>query len=133
MTENEVNIKVKHWLVAQGFHYKGILNVGKGQVPAPDENRQVLIDHQGVKDNPIDLIWVEAKGSGCGMSTLLQGFIRTVYAIWNGGGNGFLAIPNEEFLIMKKQAEFLERVSQSVNGKGQMGVLNVETNEIVQF
>lgn len=126
MSENEVNLKVKEWLEKQGYHYKGILNKGKGQVAIPDGNRQVLLDHQGIKDSPIDLVWVEAKGSGVNFSGLLEGFIRTVYAIYHGGGDGFLATPHAEYQKLLEQKDFLEAVALAVNGKGTMGLLDVE-------
>ena len=132
MTEDEVNIKVKDWLVNQGYHYKGVLNVGKGQISVPDGSRQVLIDHQGIKDNPIDLIWIEAKGEA-GMSTLLQGFIRVQYAVYHGGGTGFLAVPHTQYKQMLEQKEFLNSVSEAVNGRGQVGLLNVEKNMTTVF
>jgi len=45
LTEDEVNIRCREQLEKRGFHYKGILNKGLGQVPVPDGERQVLIDH----------------------------------------------------------------------------------------
>lgn len=133
MTEDEVNLKVKEWLEKQGYHYKGILNKGKGQVSIPDGNRQVLLDHQGVKDSPIDLVWIEAKGSGVNFSELLEGFIRTVYGIHRGGGNGYLAIPHAEYERLLEQKDFLEAVATTVNGKGTMGLLDVEKDVTIVF
>ena len=65
MTEDEVNIKCKEWLIFHGYKYHGVLNVGMGQVPVPDGNRQVLLDHQGFNDKNKQLVWIEAKGSKC--------------------------------------------------------------------
>lgn len=129
MTEDEVNIRCKEWLLAKGFTYKGILNKGRGQVPVPDGNRQVLLDHQGIKDKPIDLVWIEAKGSGVNFSELLEGFTRTVYAIFHGGGIGYLATPHKEFSKLLEQKEFLKAVAHSVNGKGTMGLLDMKEND----
>ena len=42
MNEDEVNQKVKEWLLSHSFKYKGILNKGLGQVSVPDGHRQVL-------------------------------------------------------------------------------------------
>jgi len=126
MTEDEVNILCREWLISKGYKYKGILNKGLGQVPVPDGTRQVLIDHCGIRDNPIDLVWIEAKGSDLNLSELLEGFIRVNYAVFEGGGNGYLAIPHKEYERLLEHKEFLEAVVHSVNGKGQMGLLNIE-------
>lgn len=134
MTEDEVNISCKHWIESQKFKYKGVLNTkpkteyepnGYGQVPVPDGNRQVLLDHQGIKDSPIDLIWIEAKGSDVGMSQLLEGFTRMAYAVYHGGGKGLLAVPSNEFNQMKEQVGFLKAIG--VASERQLGLLDAET------
>lgn len=102
---------------------------GYGQVPVPlpDGSRSILIDHQGISDKyPPKLVWVEAKGSDNNLSELLEGFIRLCAAIYWGGGNGYLAVPNAEYEKLIEQREFLEAVAHSVNGRGQMGLLDVE-------
>jgi len=144
MKEDEVNLKCREWLEKQGYDYKGILNArpkencsdnGYGQVPAPDGSRdglgQVLIDHQGKKDRPADLIWIEAKGSGVNFSTLLEGYIRVVYACYWGGGKGLLAVPNKEYERAIEQKAFLAQVAQAA--ERQMGVLNAEDIEVTWF
>jgi len=131
MTEDEVNKKCRLWLEGQGYKYKGILNTGLGQVPVPDGIRQVLIDHQGHKDRPVDLCWVEAKGSGVGFSMLFQGLIRVIYAVYHGGGKGLLAIPEEEYELLLKQRQFLEAVVRS--SERVMGLLNADSGEIIWF
>lgn len=127
MTEGEVNLKVKEWLSSHSFKYKGILNKGLGQVPVPDGTRNVLIDHQGFRDDIPDLIWIEAKGADLNLSELLEGFIRVTYAVFEGGGTGYLATPHREFELLLERKEFLEAVAHSVNGKGQMGLLDIES------
>ncbi len=138
MTEDEVNLKCKAWIENNGFKYKGVLNLGCskiksrdtgfGQVSIPDGTRSVLIDHQGHNDRTKDLIWIEAKGSGVGMSQLLEGFIRVVYACYHGGGYGLLAVPEEEYHRVVKQEDFLRRVSISCERK--IGVLNADSGEV---
>jgi len=113
--------------------YSKLQKTGWGQVPIPDGGRQVLLDHQGIKDNPIDLVWIEAKGSDVNFSELLEGFIRTIYAIYHGGGNGYLAIPHAEYLRLLEQKEFLKAVAESVNGKGTMGLLDVERGTTLEL
>lgn len=129
MTEDEVNIYCREWLISKGYKYKGILNQGLGQVPVPDGTRSVLIDHQGFRDDLPDLIWIEAKGSELNLSELLEGFIRVNYAVFEGGGRGYLATPNKEFNLLLEREEFLEAVAHSVNGKGQIGLLDVEKEQ----
>lgn len=140
MTEDEVNEKVKQWLENQGYKYKGILKArngsenptgtGYGQVPIPlpSGDRLILIDHQGVKDKPVDLLWVEAKGSSIGMSQLLEGFIRVTCACYWGGGRGLLAIPSMEYEALKEQQGFLTRVSISCDRS--VGLLDAETDAV---
>lgn len=168
MTEDEVNIHCREWLISKGYKYKGILNEkalyhntqkgrlidntkgqltepnvihtnynnkdnGFGQVPVPDGTRSVLIDHQGFRDDIPDLVWIEAKGSGLNLSALLEGFIRVNYAVYEGGGRGYLATPHKEFELLLERREFLEAVSRSTNGKGIMGLLDAEGGMSIEF
>lgn len=139
MTENQVNKEVEKLLISQGYKYKGVNKsrklttkdiVNVGQVPIPDGTRQVLIDHQGIKDQPIDLIWIEAKGSGVGMSQLLEGFSRVGYACYCGGGKGLLAIPDAEFnqLLEILPKGYLSKIAKA--SERTMGLLNAETSII---
>lgn len=139
MTEDQVNNKVKEWLERQGYSYKGVLNAkpkegarssGYGQVPAPDgsEPPAVLVDHQGVKDREHEIIWIEAKGGECGMSDLLQGFVRVVYACYHGAGSGLLAAPSEQARRMVEQSNFLSRVA--VSCERRLGILDAEKGEV---
>jgi len=131
MTEQEVNEKVKEWLLANGFRYKGVLR--DGDVPAPDGYRRVRIDHQGYDDANLRLIWVEAKGSNTPLSELLEGFIRLAYAMWHGGGNGLLAVPSEEAQILLDETvrSFLSGIASALSLKGNIGIWDVEKGEIV--
>ena len=138
MTENEINERVRDWLTGQGFVYKGVLNMkpkdsansnGYGQVAVPDGTRNVLIDHTGHKDHPIiDLIWIEAKGSGVGMSMLLQGFSRVGYAVYHGGGKGLLACPTTEFEMMLDRGDFLRAIG--IASERSLGLLDAEKKEV---
>lgn len=124
--KDEVNIGCREWLEKRGFKYKGILNVGFGQVPVPDGNRQVLLDHQGFSVTTQELIWIEAKGSGVNFSELLEGFIRTCYGVYHGGGIGYLAVPKNEYDKLLGQTTFLESAAHVINGRGTMGLLDIE-------
>lgn len=141
MTENEVNIKVKEWLEANGWHYKGVL--AKGHIPVPDGlETTILIDHQGVKHDNISkfygnqsdpslphLIWVEAKGNNVALSELLEAFIRVCYAIHYGGGTGLIAAPHNQIKMLLERREFLSEVSSAVFRWGRIGLLDAETLE----
>jgi len=140
MTENQVNLAVEKWLKDNKYHYKGVCKsrqIAKdensvGQIPVPDGTRQVLIDHQGVKDTPtIDLLWIEAKGGGDNLSELLQGFIRVTYAVWHGGGRGLLAVPQSEFDMLSEQLPFLISVAKSTERT--IGLFNASISEITWF
>lgn len=138
MTENEINEKVREWLTKQGFIYKGVLNTkpkedadsnGYSQIAVPDGTRNVLIDHTGHKDHPtIDLIWIEAKGSGVGMSALLEGFSRMAYAVYHGAGKGLLACPAAEFEMMFAQRDFLRAIG--IASERSLGLLDGETGRV---
>jgi len=137
MTENEINEKVREWLTQRGYSYKGVLNTkpkegansnGYGQVVVPDGTRNVLIDHTGHRDRPVDLIWIEAKGSGVGLSMLLQGFSRVGYAVYHGGGKGLLACPTAEFEMMFAQREFLKAIG--IASERSLGLLDGETGRV---
>jgi len=133
MTENEVNLKVKEWILGSGYtHYKGILNIGKGQVPIPTTGgREVLIDHQGFDDFAKELVWVEAKGGGDNLSELFEGFIRVVAACYYGGGKGILAIPDTEYEKIIQHKVFLAQIARAA--EREMGVLNVESGELAHL
>ena len=132
MNEDEVNLKCREWIEKRGYKYKGILNKGLGQVPIPTGERTVLIDHQGINDRERDLVWIEAKGD-VNLSQLLEGFIRVTYAVYEGGGTGYLAVPRTEFELLVERLPFLRAVALSVNGKGMMGILDVESGEVTEL
>jgi hypothetical protein len=70
---------------------------------------------------------VEAKGSDCGMSQLLEGFVRVAYACWCGGGKGLLAIPDKEFGILMADLPrgYLSSIANA--SEKEMGLLDAET------
>jgi hypothetical protein len=132
MTEDEVNLKCREWISKQGYKYKGILNIGLGQVPIPNGERSVLIDHQGFCFSNKSLVWIEAKGE-VNLSELLEGFIRVNYAVYEGGGIGYLATPHKQYELLKDRLDFLKAIAYSVNGKGFLGLMDVENNTIIEL
>lgn len=155
MKEEEVNERVKAWLEKQEYSYKGVLK--NGDVAVPDGKRDVLIDAQGVRlidkegkvakfdegkgykswgsinDYLFETIWVEGKGENANFSELLEGFVRTLYAVWYGRGTGLLAVPSDKYELLMEEKEFLTNLSQVVVGKGSMGVMDVERERTFIF
>lgn len=155
MKEEEVNKRVKTWLEEQGYTYKGVLK--NGDVAVPDGKRDVLIDAQGVrlidnegkvakfeegkgyknsgdiKDCQFETCWVEGKGENANFSELLEGFIRTLYAVWHSKGLGLLAVPADKFELLMEERAFLAHLSEVTVGKGCAGILNAETEDLVIF
>lgn len=146
MIEKEVHVLSKRWLESQGYQYKGVCNEGKtfenrydgqvekvgGHVPVPTvtENEKVLIDNQGEKQENGKWIrvWIEDKGSNANLSTLLEGFIRVVYAVYHGGGDGLLSVPHDRMRIIEENMDFIKQVAEVTVGKGRIGILDAEKN-----
>lgn len=161
MKEEEVNKAVKKWLEKNGYTYKGVAKekgkYGSGDVPVPNGKRDVLIDNQGTRlvdeegnivsflderyyktDKKTDklhfeVIWIEGKGDDVGFSEILEGFIRVVYAVFYGGGIGLLATGRERFEKIMEEKSFFESVAKVTIGKGKVGVMNTETEEVDIF
>lgn len=133
MREEEVHLLSKKWLEDNGYGYKGVCNEGTGlgghvPVPTVTENEKVLIDNQGEKRENGEWIrlWIEDKGSNANLSTLLEGFIRVVYAVYYGGGDGLLSIPHDRMRVIEENQEFFYRFANAAVGKGRVGVLDIE-------
>jgi len=131
MTEDEVSIKCRDWILAQGLRYKGVLS--KGQVRVPVENATILIDHQGEDIHSGKRIWIEAKGSGYPLSEYLEGFIRTSFAVYYGGGIGYLGAPSKEVDLLLDIQDFFKAVSIAVAGKGKMGIFDAQNERAIGF
>ena len=69
------------------------------------EKRQGTIDNE-TKARP-NAIWIECKGD-VGFSMVLEGLIRTAFAIHVNGGKGMLTLPKKQYSIMKKYRSFLK-------------------------
>ena len=140
MIEDEVHPLSKKFLESQGYtSYKGVCNkngeYGSGDVPVPTECvEKVRIDHQGEKQTKdgYDRLWIEDKGS-TGLSTLLEGFTRLLYAIYNGSGDGLLGLPHDMIQVIKANEEFFKRLAVVAVGKGRVGILDVETQKIYEL
>ena len=130
MTEGEVNETVKSWLEAHNYHYKGICR--NGQVPVPIERVTILIDHQGEKLTPPQRLWVEAKGD-VNMSELLEGFVRLCFAVFYGGGDGLLAVPQKQLWHLLEVQEFLGTMVMVFKSRGKIGLFNAEGGDVVEL
>lgn len=146
MKEDEVKAKGKEILEEKGYR---VLT----EVLTLSGNRDVILDLRGervhttlgdfvkyeeghyksegekTEELEFDMIWVECKGD-VGISEALEGFIRTVWAVWYGGGQGILAIPNNTFQRLQDYVDFFEQNAKVVIGKGKMSLLNVETGRV---
>ena len=124
MTEGEVNVKVRQWLLDGGYKYRGVLT-GKGKVFI-DNDSGVLIDHQGEKDYPIETLWIESQGSCIGIDKLLNGFIAVLFASTHGDlPSGILAIPDEEYNKLMAHIDFLETIVKNISRP--IGLFNINT------
>jgi len=138
MKEEQVHLLSKAWLDKQGYIYKGVCNNGKeygsGDVPVPTLSKEkVKIDHMGEKQTDIGWVrlWIEDKGS-CNLSTLLEGFSRVCYAVFNGGGEGLLGIPHDRVQVINDNEDFFDKLALVTVGKGRVGFLDVE-KQIVKY
>ena len=154
MKEKEVNEKVKEWLEKQDYSYKGVLK--GGDVPIANGKRDVKLDAHGVRlindknkivpfeegkgydksnntdDYSFESIWIEAKGD-VGMSDLIEAFGRVCYAVWHSRGLGLVAVPEKQFEMMVDEKEFFAQMAKVTVGKGGVGILNVETNTVIEL
>lgn len=110
MEEKEVKQITKKYLEKQG--YKVIEEPKVSEEVRLDlyafkyiEKRQGTIDNE-TKARP-DAIWIECKGD-VGFSMVLEGLIRTAFAIHVNGGEGMLTLPRKQYSIMKKYRSFLK-------------------------
>jgi len=124
VTEGEVNVRVKQWILDSGYEYKGVLS-GYGKISIGG----VSIDHQGNKIYPVETVWVEAQGSCSGVDKLLSGFIAILLAVnYDDLPSGILAMPHEEYDKLATYKEFLVNLSKSTTRP--IGLLDVESMEV---
>lgn len=116
MNEDEVKKLTERWLKKQGYKIRA-------EVGVSGTNRDVILDFYGFQNtNPPSILWVECKGDES-LSQVLEGFIRTEFAIFYGGGQGILAVPERATKKLLKYKEFLKG--------SDVWILNVESNCIV--
>jgi len=119
MNEDEVKKLTKKWLEKQGFKVHSEVAVG--------ESREVILDFYGFKDgSPPKIIWVECKGDE-NLSELLEGFIRTEFAVYDRGGLGILSIPHKATKKLIKYKDFLKQAENII------GILDIEKNRLIKL
>jgi len=58
-------------------------------------------------------------------STLLEGFIRLLSAVYYGGGDGLLAVPPERRKYLQEHWwDFLKSTSKAAVGRGRIGIFD---------
>ena len=62
------------------------------------------------------------------MSELLQGFVRTMCAVYYGAGSGLLAVPGNEFEKLIGLKAFLAQIARAAERR--MGILDVENGQV---
>ena len=140
MNEDEVHSRSYQYLLKHGYNnYCGVCTkngeYGSGDVPVPTENKnKVQIDHKGEKrvNDKWIRCWIEDKGS-CNLSTVLEGFSRICYAVYYGGGNGLLSLPDDSFRIAEQNKDFLSLIAWVTFNKGSVGIINIETLKEIWF
>lgn len=116
MNEEEVKRRVKRWLEESQYTVHE-------EVGVSGTNREIVLDFYGYKDSP-SILWVECKGDQS-LSELLEGFIRTEFAVFSGGGRGILATPKNARKKLLKYEKFLKGSS--------VQVLDVESYQLYSF
>lgn len=145
MKEEETYPIVKKYIEDMKLIYEGICNKNKtyihkatkqkipvgAEVPVPTVfTAKVYIDHRGHNGNGYNL-WIECKGSNCGLSKIEEGFIRTCHAVFYGGGDGLLCVPHDQIQMIKDHEDFFKTIAQKISASknGRVGILDVETKE----
>lgn len=125
MDEPEVILRVREYLEAQGFKLKGQPTEGDITLNGGD----LRVDIQGFRETvPPDLIWVECKGDDAKLKDLLADFTSLLLVISGYGGQGILACPSQSYKKITAYQEFLDTLQKNT-GKGQVQILNVESNQ----
>jgi len=120
MNEDRVKYLVQKYFEKQGWKVKPEIAVG-------GINREVILDFWLYKEEAEPkIMWVECKGDES-LSQLLEGFIRTEFAVFYGGGLGILAVPHEATQKLLKYSDFIKQAKEVIQ------LLDVETNTLHQL
>lgn len=109
MKEDKVKEIVKEHFNREGYKVTSEPSIENGLVKLDFfcykeiQNPQVTLDNNG---SNTDHIWIECKGD-VNLSEVLEGLIRTAFAVWCEGGRGILTIPKKQYDILKRYKNFL--------------------------
>lgn len=104
MREDKVKEATYHWLEEQEWTVKS-------EVGVSGTEREVIIDFYAYRERSTpEILWVECKGNQ-NLSDLLEGFIRLEFAIFYGGGNGYLVAPHKATTKLLKHRIFLSQAA----------------------
>jgi len=120
MEEPEVSQLTRRWLEKHLYKVKP-------EVGVSGTEREVILDYFGYreKEEP-EILWIECKGD-VSLSQLLEGFIRTEFAVYYGGGHGILACPTKAIEKLMNHRDFLKQ-SENV-----ICLLNVENPQLIKL
>lgn len=119
-------------LVPSGNHRTVILDLRGERIEGATYDGQHYSSKSEMKKLDFELLWVECKGS-VNLSEALEGYIRTLFAVWNGGGLGVLAVPSDVYDALSVEQEFLVQTAKVAVGKGLMSILDVENEVWLEF
>ena len=121
MDEPEVSALTLKWLEERGYTVKT-------EVGVSGTEREVILDYFAFTENAgtPEILWIECKGD-VSLSMLLEGFIRTEFAIFLGGGKGILSCPTNAIQKLLKYKNFLEQAKDVIK------ILDIEKNILHQM
>jgi len=120
MEEPEASSLTHKWLEDGGFKVTP-------EVGVSGTEREVILDYYGYREDPEpEILWVECKGD-VSLSQLLEGFVRTEFAVHYGGGVGMLACPTKATEKLLNHRDFLKQA------EGVISLLNIEKMETHQL
>lgn len=119
-------------LVPSGNHRTVILDLRGERTEGATYDGQHYNSKSETKKLNFELVWVECKGS-VNLSEALEGFVRTLFAVWYGGGCGTLAVPSDVHSALQMEQEFLAQAAKVAVGKGHMSILEVEKELWLKF
>lgn len=101
MDEPEVKERIRKQMEGQGYRLKT-------EPPVLDTDREVILDFYAWRegDTP-DVVWIECKGD-VNVSELLEGWVRTAFATYQGGGRGMLVAPAKSIARLERYGDFLK-------------------------
>jgi hypothetical protein len=124
MKEEDINRAVKLWAEGNGYTYKGVLKNGDVVVPTMyDKKLEVDALLEKWNNNKIERIWIESKCND-GFMELLSGFVKVIFAVYYGGGKGYLACSKDDVKVLLEHKDFLKYLSEGL----EVNLMSVDEN-----